>query len=339
MPIAKEGALTPVSDEPKLMKVLICDDDPQDRKLVRTLLRQQTDTEIATLEAGETADIQAALAKSRVDLVIMDIQMPDKSGMEWLKEIVGQQLAPVVMLTGFGNEEMAVASLEQGAVGYLAKGNLSAEKLHAAVATATKRWRDIQLTKANQEELERIVNLDALTGIPNRRAISKKLEDAIAHTSRYLEQLSVILLDLDRFKDINDTYGHITGDDVLDRIGALLRTRIRGADSAGRYGGDEFLIVLPNTDWTAAAMAAERVRQLIAGYNMRDAAGNIFHVTVSQGVTSHQMGDDSRSLISRADEALYLAKQHGRNRVEVCQPNSVEPASGAAPQQANDASS
>ncbi len=328
-----------MSDEPKLMKVLICDDDPQDRKLIRTLLRQQTDTEIATLEAGETADIQAALAKNRVDLVIMDIQMPDKSGMEWLKEIVGRQLAPVVMLTGFGSEEMAVASLEQGAVGYLPKSGLSAEKLLSAVATATKRWRDIQLTKANQEELERIVNLDALTGIPNRRAIGKKLEDAIAHASRYLEQLSVVLLDLDRFKDVNDTYGHVTGDDVLDRIGALLRTRIRGADSAGRYGGDEFLIVLPNTDWTAAATAAERVRQLISGHNMRDAAGNTFHVTVSQGVASYQTGDDSRSLVSRADAALYLAKQHGRNRVEVCQPDTVEPTAAADTQPADEVSS
>ena len=108
-----------------LLKILVCDDGPADRKLIRAYLRQVEDREIVVLEAGQMGEIQSALDKGRVDLVLMDIQMPEKSGMEWLEQIVEKQMAPVVMMTGSGSEEVAVQSLQKGAVGYLPKSRLS----------------------------------------------------------------------------------------------------------------------------------------------------------------------------------------------------------------------
>ncbi len=112
-----------------ILKILICDDDPQDRKLVRHCIDKIASREIVTLEAGNKADIQKALDKGRIDLVLMDLQMPEKSGEQWLKEIVEKQLAPVVMLTGFGSEEIAAEAIQHGAVGYLPKARLSTVKL------------------------------------------------------------------------------------------------------------------------------------------------------------------------------------------------------------------
>ena len=300
----------------ELIKILVCDDDLQDRKLIRAYMRQITDREIVMLEAGKTSEIQMALDKGRVDLVLMDIQMPEKSGLEWLKEISEKQLAPVVMLTGYGSEDIAVQALQQGAIGYLPKSGLSMAKLANTIDMALNKWRESTLSKANQEQLERLVNIDSLTGLFNRRAILQKLNEQLMQTRRYKEDYSVLMLDIDHFKRINDQYGHITGDDVLEKVATLLQKRIRDTDAVGRYGGEEFLITLPKTDPSNALYVAERIRKSIMETSMKDISGNVFSITVSQGLATYREGDDSNSIIARADDALYQAKNNGRNRVE-----------------------
>jgi diguanylate cyclase (GGDEF)-like protein len=299
-----------------LLKILVCDDDPADRKLVRAYLQQIDIREIVLLEAGQRAEIQNALDKGRIDLVFMDIQMPEKSGMEWLAEIVEKQTAPVVMLTGSGSEEVAVQSLQKGAVGYLPKSKLSTEKLAETIDDAMKRWRQIQQGRANQEELERLANIDSLTGLLNRGAILRKLSEQMKYTKRYRDELSLSLLDIDHFKKVNDQYGHLTGDDVLEQVAILMWQNIRDADIIGRYGGEEFIIILPRTDLSSALNVAERVRKMIEASKMKDPEGNMFGITVSQGISIYKLGEDEHSLISRADNALYKAKGNGRNRVE-----------------------
>jgi diguanylate cyclase (GGDEF)-like protein len=299
-----------------LLKILVCDDDPQDRKLIRTHLQQITDREIVILEAGRTDEIQTALDKGRIDLVLMDIRMPAKSGIEWLTEIVEKHLAPVVMLTGYGSEEMAVQSLERGAVGYLAKSRLSAESLGDMVDRATEKWRELLLTKANQEQLERLVYQDTLTGLSNRRAILHKLKEAMQQARRYGDRLSMLMLDIDHFKEINDRYGHLVGDDVLEKIASLLQKRIRETDIAGRYGGDEFMVILPKTGLSSALVVAQRIRKSAKNAKMTDPKGNSFSVSLSQGLAICRPGDNTWSFTSRADDALYVAKKNGRNRVE-----------------------
>ena len=307
-----------------LIKILVCDDDPEDRKLIRTYLSQVADREIIILEAGQTAEIQKALSRGSIDLVFMDIQMPERSGMEWLKEIAGKQMAPVVMLTGHGNEEIAVLAIQQGAVGYLPKSKLSEKKLVDTIDDAIQKWRELILGKATQKQLERLANMDSLTGLLNRRAILSRLEEAIAHVKRYEEELCVLMLDIDHFKLVNDEYGHIVGDDVLEKVGTILRRRIRDTDSIGRYGGEEFIAVLPKADFSSALSVAERVRKALTAAKMQDPQGNSFGITISQGLTKYQPGDDRESLISRADSAMYQAKRKGRDRTAISELNEWE---------------
>jgi len=304
------------NEKQALRKILVCDDDPADRKLVRAYLQQVDNREIVLLEAGRTEEIQNALDKGRVDLVLMDIQMPGKSGMDWLAEIVEKQLAPVVMLTGSGTEEIAVQSIQEGAVGYLSKSSLSKEKLVKTIDAALGKWQRMQQSSANQEELERLANFDSLTGLYNRRAILRRLDEEIKHANRYREELSLSMVDIDHFKKVNDQYGHLTGDDVLEKLATLLRQNIRGPDSVGRYGGEEFIIILSKADLSAALVVAERIRKAIEMAEMKDSEGSVFGITVSLGLSSYRPGEDKYSLISRADDALYKAKENGRNRVE-----------------------
>jgi len=300
-----------------LIKILICDDDPADRKLVRNYLQRITRREIVLLEAGHTEEIQNALDKGRIDLVLMDNQMPGKSGMEWLAEIAKKQLAPVVMLTGSGTEEIAAQAFQEGAVGYLPKGSLSQKKLSNIIDVALDKWTRLQQAMVDKENLEKLANFDSLTGLYNRRAILDKLNELINLANRYKEDFSLSMLDIDHFKKVNDRYGHLTGDEVLEKIAVLIRRNIRETDIVGRYGGEEFIIILPKTNLSSAWVVAERLRTIIEKTEMKDSAGNAFTITVSQGLVGWERDEDAASLISRADEALYKAKEKGRNRVQI----------------------
>jgi diguanylate cyclase (GGDEF)-like protein len=227
--------------------------------------------------------------------------------MEWLAGISKEQLAPVVVLTGSVTEQMAAQAFQEGAIGRLSKASLSVDKLNNAINVALDEWSRLQQAKANKEELERLATFDSLTGLYNRQAILGKLREFISLGNRYKEDFSLIVLDIDHFRKINDSYGHLTGDDVLEQIAALIRGNIRNTDVAGRCGGEEFM------SW----VAAERLRSIIEKTGLIDSAGNVFAVTVSQGLVGWERNDDAASLLSRADEALYKAKQRGRNRVQI----------------------
>jgi len=308
--------MAPKTEQP-LIKILVCDDDPADRTLIRTCLQQITDREIVLLEAGYTEDIQDAIRKRRIDLVLMDNQMPGKSGMEWLAEISKKQLAPVVMLTRSSLEGVATQAFQEGALAYLPKVNLSPEKLSCIINVALDKWTRLQQAKADNENLERLATFDWLTGLYNRRTILGKLGELVNLVNRYKEDFSLILLDIDHFRKVNDRHGHLTGDEVLEKIAALIRGNIRDTDMPGRYGGEEFVIILPRTNLSSAWVAAERLRSIIEKAEMKDSAGNVFAVTVSQGLVGWERNDDAGSLVSRADEALSKAKEKGRNRVQI----------------------
>ena len=173
------------------LKVLICDDDPQDRKLIRHYLREITGWDIMTLEAGQADEIQTAINKGAVDMVLMDFHMPEKSGMDWLKEITEKGIAPVVMLTGYGDEEIAVRLLQLGAVGYLPKRRLSAEKLADTIDNALQKWRELLISRSNLEQLKRLINADSLTAALNRQTFMKTLGKAMG--SETLQAMAMIV--------------------------------------------------------------------------------------------------------------------------------------------------
>jgi two-component system, cell cycle response regulator len=304
-----------VEAQKPLLKVLICDDDPVDRKLIRAYMSHIEDREFTLFEAGTKEEIYEALQRGSVDLILMDIQMPDKSGLEWLAELMEGWLAPVVMVTGFGSEDIAAEAIQEGAIGYISKAGLSKGRLEATIERALGRWQQLQRSRANQEELERLALHDAVTGLYNRRGIVTRLDDHIKHARRYTEELSILMADIDHFKKVNDRYGHLQGDLVLATVGGLLLKGIREVDAAGRFGGEEFLVVLPRTDSPGAMVAAERLRADIAAHETTIDSSARLRVTVSIGVATFQRNDDSSALIARADAALYDAKKAGRNRV------------------------
>ncbi len=173
-----------------------------------------------------------------------------------------------------------------------------------------------ELEKKNHE-LERLAYYDSLTGLLNRHAILEKLGEWLIHVQRYKERLTIAMLDIDHFKQVNDMRGHRAGDRVLSDVSSVLRRSIRQTDFAGRYGGEEFLVILPSTDATGAAVMGERIRASIEGTPMSDPASGTFRLTVSIGVAEHCSTDDEHLIVSRADAALYRAKAMGRNRVEI----------------------
>jgi diguanylate cyclase (GGDEF)-like protein len=156
-----------------------------------------------------------------------------------------------------------------------------------------------------------LASTDPLTGLVNRRALYQSLTREMGRSTRYRKPLSVVLVDVDHFKNINDTYGHIAGDNVLKAISGMMSGAIRQVDYAGRWGGEEFLLILPETDSDSAVILAKRICQLVAETRY----GKVDHVTASLGVTIYQDGQLLEDLLHRADQAMYLAKKNGRNRV------------------------
>jgi two-component system cell cycle response regulator len=167
------------------------------------------------------------------------------------------------------------------------------------------------------EESQRLATTDPLTGLMNRRAFSAAALREVERAIRYKSPVSVLMLDVDRFKAINDKRGHASGDAVLAAMGRLLGTELRKLDFVGRWGGEEFTVALPSTDLVGATIVAERVRAAIAALVVRDATPHPIAVTASIGLATYQAGDTVDTLVDRADRAMYVAKTSGRNRVSV----------------------
>ena len=160
---------------------------------------------------------------------------------------------------------------------------------------------------------------DPLTQLHNRQGVLDTLRDLINGVNRYKQDLSLSILDIDHFKVINDRYGQFAGDAVIESVAKIVYRNIRASDMVGRYGEDQFIIILPRANLYSAMVSAERIRKTIENAEMKDSAEDVFAITVSQGLSGLEQGEDARSLISRAEEALHRAKENGRNRVEMFQ--------------------
>ncbi|WP_081949096.1 sensor domain-containing diguanylate cyclase [Litchfieldella xinjiangensis] len=172
---------------------------------------------------------------------------------------------------------------------------------------------DISEQVAYQAHLQALSDTDELTGLANRRKFMTRLDEEIARSNRHATPLSLVLLDLDHFKRINDTWGHLQGDQVLAELAALSLDSLREDDVIARLGGEEFALLLPLTPLVCCEPLAERLRRLIAEHDFRLPQGR---VTVSVGIAEHRVGESRETLIERADQSLYAAKRNGRNRVE-----------------------
>lgn len=264
------------------------------------------------------ADGEQALAQVQrelPDVVLLDHELPGIDGMMVLDRLrADDRLAavPVIMLTGSSDRELLVEALRRGAHDYLRKPFDPAE-LDARVIAAlrVKRLHDA-LLDANRR-LARQALTDDLTGLANRRHGAHQLEREVALGVRQGRLLALVRIDVDHFKAINDTHGHQAGDQVLAEVARRLAEAVRGGDELARWGGDEFVAILPGTDRAGALRAAERLRAAVAAAPV-EAAGTALDVTVSVG-WAHWAGDTPDDLLARADRALYQAKDAGRDMV------------------------
>jgi two-component system, cell cycle response regulator len=297
------------------MKVLIADDSAQSRLLLQRSLRRWG-YDVVTAENG--AQALEILAKTDAPaMAILDWFMPEMTGPEVCKHIRETHREPytyILLLTANGSKDATVEGLEAGADDYIVKP-FEENELRVRLR-AGKRIIDLQLDLLRaREELRERANKDLLTMLPNRPAICAALEMELARCHRDRRTVGIILLDIDHFKKINDTYGHFTGDAVLRETASRLRSNMRPYDQVGRYGGEEFLVVLPNCDLEQATTQAERMRHRLQSETMT-ADGIEMRISASFGVTVSDGSERSPDLYVRvADEALYRAKASGRNCV------------------------
>ena len=297
------------------MKVLVCDRDPADRWLIGTYLKQGTEREIVAEETDQISELKKAADRGEVDLIVVDIDIIEDSTY-WLQQIIENQLAPVVVLTGLRTESETEDVFGHGAVSCLSKNSLSREELNQAVDRAVRKLQVLRRNEAHKDELERLANYDYLTGLLNRRSVLRRLEESMARSRRYGEELSLAIFDVDRFRAVNEVVGRARADAALQRIGALLKRRMREADFVGRYGVDEFIIVLPHTDKDGARVAADRIRNMIEVVELQEGEEKLCALTVSAGLAQYEVGDDVSTMTYRAETCLCRAKDRGRNRVE-----------------------
>ncbi len=300
--------------EPGTTTVLITDDSLVIRAVVRSHL------ETAGYNVVEAVDGRAAIEhcqQTPPDVILLDIEMPGLDGYEVLAVLKADPLLtdlPVVFLTTLTDMDNVLRGLRGGAHDYLKKPFEPAELVARVAAAAHVKKLQDQLRLRNSE-LDLLSRTDALTGLNNRRHLEWVLAHYHADSLRHHDPLSVLLLDIDHFKRVNDGYGHPAGDVVLTEFASRLRAELREGDVAGRWGGEEFLVVLPRTGSEGAFALAERLRLAIEATPMH-ADGVAISVTVSGGCALGPVGSVTE-LVGRADTLLYSAKGAGRNRIAV----------------------
>ena len=295
--------------------VLLVEDSAAIRALVRRMLVAGGHT---VVEASGGAAALAACRERQPDVMLLDVEMPEMSGWDVLAAMKADpelRDVPVVFLTGLSDTTDIVEGLRLGAHDYLRKPCQPTELLARVQAAArVKRLQD-ELRRRN-EELDRVSRTDSLTGLHNRRHVEEYLARLVSLARRNVEPIAVLVIDIDWFKTVNDTHGHDAGDAVLREVAGRLQDSVRLEDMIGRWGGEEFLVVLPNTTDQGAAELAERLRQVVADTPCRLADGDAVQVTISVGCAASLI-DDAGRLVRSADAAMYEAKQTGRNRVVV----------------------
>ena len=293
------------------MKILIADDDPISVLYLQDMLGEWG------YDVVVAADGLRALEILRQEdgpvLAVLDWMMPGMDGIDVCRAIrdsIKDRYVYMIMLTSRTETEFIVAAMNAGADDYIAKP-FNCEEMQVRVR-AGRRIAELEL------ELRMLASRDALTGIYNRGAIIDILQRELARRARTQEAVSVIFCDLDHFKQINDTYGHLAGDDVLREVTRRMLATLRPYDSFGRYGGEEMLGVLPNCEVEGALEVAERMRAAVAGLSVHTGYGDV-SATVSIGVATVRRDEVATlgDLLHRADGALYRAKQNGRNCITI----------------------
>jgi len=295
--------------------IAIVEDDPNLRRMLRLHLERAG---YRVCEASSVTSGRELLRSGGWELAILDRKLPDGDGIALACDLRARfPHAYLMILTGETSEEAKLEGFECGADDYVTKPFQVSELL--ARIRAGMRIVELQarLLESNRR-LEELTVTDPLTSLRNRRAFEQELATQFNRARRYSRPLSLIIIDIDHFKSINDTHGHPAGDAVLRAVAAILERETRSSDLVARIGGEEIAVLLPETALFEAVQVAEKIRASVAAADVRAGQASV-PVTVSAGVANvpHSDVSSSAELVRAADQALYRAKQNGRNRIEV----------------------
>lgn len=291
-------------------KILVVDDIPANTQIL-TMHLEDEGYELMEASSGQAALELLEEHGDGIDLLLLDVVMPEMSGLDVLTEIGRKpelENIPVILVTANGDDHNVAEGLDLGAFDYIIKP-YSLVVLLARVRAALREKERLDL-------LEKWATTDPLTELLNRRFFFEQSEREIERAIRQDGSTSFIILDIDYFKKINDDNGHLVGDQVLISLSKLIKHQFRAVDFCCRFGGEEFVVCLPDTGITHATEVAERLRKEVDNTQFDSDAGPI-HFTVSLGVACHKKGENVQQTINRADAGLYKAKENGRNQTQV----------------------
>ncbi len=293
--------------------ILIVDDEPGVRNSIHEFIGMAGYKSFETSSAEEAVEI---LKTNTVHVVITDIRLPGMSGLELTDLIKNNYNADVIVITGYIGDYSYEQAINKGASDFVSKP-IRFEELLLRLKRVLK---ERQIRDERVLMLKRLQDLaitDGLTRLYNSRYFYTQLDSEVDRSKRYNHPLTLLFMDIDHFKHYNDTYGHLDGDKVLARFGKVIKSCLRKMDTAYRYGGEEFTVILPETGRREVMTVAERIKNAIASEIFTPQPEKSISMTISIGVTEYCPGERISTFIQRADKAMYLSKQRGRNQISV----------------------
>jgi two-component system cell cycle response regulator len=288
-----------------MIKVLLIEDNDVDAQLTQDLLSEWSTEEFQIARATTLAEGLSLLSRERFDAMLLDLSLPDAFGLPTVREVhAASPTIPVVVLSGVNDQSLAIQAVRQGAQDYLVKGQGHPDVLVRAIRYAIER-------KRFEEHLTYLAQYDHLTGLVNRTLFRDRLVQATARSKRMQQMIGLMLLDLDRFKLVNDTFGHDIGDELLKAVSERLKTCVREVDTVARMGGDEFTIILEGVSSEQNILVvAKRITESIS--TPFELKGHCISIGISIGITIYPQDDHPvDELLKHADTAMYQAKQQG----------------------------
>ena len=301
------------------IRILIIDDNKKSRLHYRELLEQTEDFVFTFRELEDGHYAQEHYEKYKPDVVLLEYSVGAIDGLDVIKVLTnGNPIVnpcPIVFITGHGSEQIAAQAIKLGAQEYLSKNEVTRETLIAKITLAIESFAAYKANINKQLKLEHEANHDHLTGLYNRRHFDSVLYHEMCRSKRYNRPLSLIVLDLDKFKYVNDTYGHAVGDDVLRAVASTLKSRIRDVDIACRFGGDEFCVILPETHKGEAIKLSEYFYEGINDMEISINTKQVMMASISIGIAEFDSTiTDPLDFFKRADDELY---KHKRSKLKV----------------------
>ena len=294
------------------INILVVDDSGDVFEGIKAFLGDQDLINMS--RAANMKEALTMLGQGQFDMIFLDHLLNDGTSIDFLREAEKEGIeTPVIVISGQGDEMLVSQVIQLGAYEYLPKNRINLESVSRVINNTLERARLRNDVKKAQAKMAEMSTVDELTKLHNRRYFIEALEGEFERASRYEIEMALIMVDLDHFKKINDTYGHPSGDMVLSEIGGILKKHVRRNDIACRYGGEEFAVILSNVSRENIYAAYDRFREMVSEH-LFEYESNQFHITVSIGIAFSNNAESANDLLSQADQALYQAKDTGRNK-------------------------